>query len=120
MGRYYSGDINGKFWFAVQSSDDASFFGGEETQPNYLEYYFDDTHKEAIDDGIAKCLAELGDRKDKLDAHFKSHPSYTDDELAASLGVSRENLDGVLVWYARLELGEKIPLLSKTGVGTLK
>jgi hypothetical protein len=27
MGRYYSGDIQGKFWFAVQSSDDASAFG---------------------------------------------------------------------------------------------
>jgi len=24
MGRYYSGDIEGKFWFAVQSSTDAS------------------------------------------------------------------------------------------------
>ena len=28
MGRYYSGDIEGKFWFAVQDSDDAEFFGG--------------------------------------------------------------------------------------------
>ena len=27
MGRYYWGDIEGKFWFAVQSSDDASNFG---------------------------------------------------------------------------------------------
>jgi hypothetical protein len=34
MGRYYTGDIEGKFWFAIQSSDDASFFGGsdEDTQ----------------------------------------------------------------------------------------
>ena len=29
MGRYYYGDINGKFWFGVQSSTDASNFGGE-------------------------------------------------------------------------------------------
>jgi len=27
MGRYYYGDIHGKFWVGVQSSDDASFFG---------------------------------------------------------------------------------------------
>ena len=27
MGRYYSGDIKGKFWFAIQSSRDASHFG---------------------------------------------------------------------------------------------
>ena len=29
MGRYYHGDINGKFWFGVQSSVDACNFGGE-------------------------------------------------------------------------------------------
>lgn len=29
MGRYYSGDIAGKFWFACQSSDDAENFGGK-------------------------------------------------------------------------------------------
>lgn len=29
MGRFYSGDIQGKFWFGVQDSDDADFFGVE-------------------------------------------------------------------------------------------
>jgi hypothetical protein len=29
MGRYYYGQISGKFWFGVQSSDDASHFGLE-------------------------------------------------------------------------------------------
>ena len=32
MGRYYYGDIRGKFWFAVQDSDDAAYFG---TKPTY-------------------------------------------------------------------------------------
>ena len=32
MGRYYHGDIEGKFWFGVQSSTDAEFFGVEEMQ----------------------------------------------------------------------------------------
>ena len=32
MGRYYHGDIQGKFWFGVQSSSDASHFGVEPTQ----------------------------------------------------------------------------------------
>ena len=27
MGRYYEGDIDGKFWFGVQSSSDADYFG---------------------------------------------------------------------------------------------
>ena len=36
MGRFYTGDICGKFWFAVQSSNDAEYFGAE---PN-MEYTF--------------------------------------------------------------------------------
>jgi len=32
MGRYYRGDISGKFWFAVQCSLDASHFGEEYTE----------------------------------------------------------------------------------------
>ena len=39
MGRYYDGDIEGKFWFAVQSSDDGEHFGAEEQGNNYIEYY---------------------------------------------------------------------------------
>ena len=38
MGRYYHGDIEGKFWFAVQSSDDGEYFGMRESQ-SYIEYY---------------------------------------------------------------------------------
>lgn len=40
MGRYYSGDINGKFgnW---QDADAADRFGFEGQQPNSLEYYYD-------------------------------------------------------------------------------
>lgn len=29
MGRYYHGDISGKFWFGIQPSDDASQLGGK-------------------------------------------------------------------------------------------
>ncbi len=32
MGRYYGGDIAGKFWFGIQSSDDAKHFGVEPTE----------------------------------------------------------------------------------------
>jgi hypothetical protein len=38
MGRYYDGDIEGKFWFAVQDSNDGEFFGAEETNSNYINY----------------------------------------------------------------------------------
>ena len=36
MGRYYTGDIEGKFWFALQSSNAASRFGGVESEPAYI------------------------------------------------------------------------------------
>ena len=52
MGRYYSGDIDGKFWFALQSSDAADRFGVTGTQPNYLHYYFDDSDLEAVEEEI--------------------------------------------------------------------
>ena len=35
MGRNYFGDIDGKFGFACQSSDDADFFGVTGYQPNH-------------------------------------------------------------------------------------
>ena len=38
MGRYYFGDIKGKFWFGVQSSDDAINLGGRNTD-NLMLYY---------------------------------------------------------------------------------
>ena len=67
MGRYYSGDIEGKFWFAVQDSDDADFFGCEGRPPSVLEYDFEellqiqDIDDEAINaDGLyAWCYEQL-------------------------------------------------------------
>lgn len=53
MGRYYNGDINGKFWFAVQNSDDAEQFGASGSEPNHINYYADDL------DGCKRRLDEL-------------------------------------------------------------
>jgi len=58
MGRYYEGDIDGKFWFAVQSSDDGEFFGAEEQESNWIDYYVDKETFEEID-GIKKCKKAL-------------------------------------------------------------
>jgi len=35
MGRFYDGNIKGKFWFGIQNSDDASYFGVE-----YKQFYY--------------------------------------------------------------------------------
>ena len=60
MGRYYSGDIEGKFWFACQSSDDADNFGVVGTPPNdTLHYNFGEGDKPKVEKGIALCVLQL-------------------------------------------------------------
>ena len=108
MGRYYSGDINGKFWFAAQSSTDASFFGGIESNPSIVQYHFSTDDLDDIKQGIATCKMELGEYKDKLDAFFKEHNSYNDEMLVESLKVDKDKVNELLTWYARLHLGEQI------------
>ena len=108
MGRYYSGDINGKFWFAVQGSDDASFFGGQESEPNYIEYYFSGDDIESVVEGIKKCEQALDTMKEKLDAFFEKATAYNDAELGKIIGKTEKETTELLGWYARLELGEKI------------
>jgi len=109
MGRYYSGDIEGKFWFGVQSSNDASFFGGQESPPNFLEYFFEkDTDYQTVCTGVETCRQELGDYKAQLDTFFDENDAYNDQMLAAKLRVSEKTVGKLLEWYARLELGEKI------------
>ena len=107
MGRYYSGDINGKFWFAVQSSTDADYFGGEHYEPNHITYYFEKDNLPEIEKGILNCISELGEYKKLLDDFFSKAMGYNDNDLI-ELGVPKDKVKNVLEWYARLELGEKI------------
>jgi hypothetical protein len=58
MGRYYDGDIEGKFWFATQDSNDGEFFGAEEQESNCIEYYVDKEEFEEIN-GIKQCKKAL-------------------------------------------------------------
>lgn len=41
MGRYYSGDIEGKFLFGLQDSDAALRFGGTQLVPDMITIHFD-------------------------------------------------------------------------------
>ena len=78
MGRYYGGDIEGKFCFGVQDSGDADFFGVEGFQPHILEYYFEQEDLPKVLEGLVTCRKELEKNPDNEE------------------------------WQARLELGEKI------------
>jgi len=107
MGRYYSGDIQGKFWFAVQSSDDASFFGGKVQEPNHIDYYFETDHIPEIKVGLERCKNALRGYKTKLDKFFKSNEWYND-KMLIEAGFPAGKIKELLEWYARLGLGEKI------------
>ena len=106
MGRYYHGDIEGKFWFAVQSSCDGEYFGMEEQEPSYLPYYSDDL--DLAEKGVAECKEKLRGYLTIIRKFFNSRSSYTDKSLAEALEVSEEKTSHLLAWYARLTLGEKI------------
>ena len=108
MGRYYNGDIEGKFWFAVQSSTDADFFGVVGSEPSYLDYYFSEDNLHDIEEGIAKCEMHLGDWKSKFDQFFEKNNSYNYEMIEEQLGLKEDDARDLLKWYARLDLGTKI------------
>ena len=101
MGRYYHGDIEGKFWFAVQSSDAASRFGGVELEPSYISYYFDEDHLQEIESEINKIENSIDVKK--IDDFFEGKDSYNDEALSEA-GITRKELED----YADLGLGRKI------------
>lgn len=116
MGRYITGDIEHKLWFAVQNSDDADFFGVTGETPNYLEYYYSEEDLPAVRKGISKCHKALGEDKSKLDKFFEENNGYNN-EMLKDAGIDPSKLE----WYARLELGEKIAKqLEETGECTFE
>ncbi len=104
MGRYYSGDIEGKFWFGVQPSDAADRFGKTGQTPAYLEYSYEIDDFPIVMEEIASIEANLGDKKAKMDEFFEGKISYSREQLFAECGITEEDLSE----YADLLLGYKI------------
>jgi hypothetical protein len=103
MGRYYQGDIEGKFWFGLQPSDAASRFGGQEFEPQYIEYYFSEDDLTEVNEEIDRIIAILGDKKKIIEDFFESKMSYQDKDLT-DLGITED----ILREYADLKLGIQI------------
>lgn len=112
MGRYYNGDIEGKFWFGVQSSDDATHFGAIEQEPAYIDYYIDNL--EDVEAGLCEARAELGQDEQRLNAFFDTRDSYNDGMIIKyyketyQIDLTERELYQKLELLARIELGEKI------------
>lgn len=103
MGRYYNGDIEGKFWFGLQPSDAASRFGGEELEPSYITYHFNEDHLKEVEEEIKYIEEKLGDNKKIIDDFFSKKQSYSNQDLE-DINISQAMLRD----YADLELGIKI------------
>ena len=103
MGRYYNGDINGKFWFALQSSEAPSRFGGREHQPEYIEYHFnEEEHLEEVENEIKSIEESLGSKYDVIVEFFKNNNGYNDEMIKPFF--TTEELSN----YADLLLGREI------------
>jgi phosphoenolpyruvate synthase/pyruvate phosphate dikinase len=108
MGRYYNGDIEGKFWFGVQSSTAADQFGSVHMEANYVDYYFDEDNLPDVEKRIEEIEKELGHDKQRLDDFFEGKQSYNDEQIQKALGISAKEVRHILSLYADLELGCKI------------
>ena len=96
MGRYYNGDVNGKFMFAVQGSDAHERFGA--IQSDYINYV-------VYRDSYAEICAELDSIKnnssiEKVDKMFNEKSGYNDD-IKKEFDVSEKDLSE----YADYEVG---------------
>ena len=110
MGRYYRGDIEGKFLFGIQESNDADFFGTK-GYPEDIIYHFGENQLGEIKAGIKTCYQELGIAKEGLDSYFNNNDMINDEKVAKYfLDEYNEKVDvaKALKWYARLRLGEQI------------
>ena len=108
MGRNYFGDIDGRFWVAVQPSDAADRFGVTGVQPEELYYYFDKGNLDDVEEELKVIKNQLGNYRTKMKEFFKIRGSYSDEDLANYLGISRHKVESLLKDYADYELGMKI------------
>ena len=103
MGRYYSGNIEGKFWFAVQSSSAADRFGVTGVEPNHINYNFQEEDLEAVETEIKNIEENLGDKLGVIDKFFEEKNGYND-QMLQEAGITK----GELSDYADLGLGRQI------------
>jgi|TARA_R110000823_G_scaffold76671_2_gene175184 hypothetical protein len=110
MGRNYFGDIDGKFGFACQSSDDADFFGVTGYQPNILNYEFEKDDLDKVNEGIKKCKEEslMIKHLDKYNEITKDKNYINHGTTSSQLGIDDNTFNDFLKLNARLHLGLQI------------
>ena len=104
MGRYYYGDIEGKFWVAIQSSTVAGDrFGCVETHPEVIEYYAEEDNLPTINEELKAIEDKMKEQMAKYDEFFADSRGYNETILAEA------GLDPELVQdYADYKFGVKL------------
>jgi hypothetical protein len=114
MGRYYEGDIEGKFWFAVQSSNAPARFGGNEYEPNYISYYFGEEQLEEVEEELDRIHKNMMGNIERLNDFFAQTNGYNKEMIIDwykkeyKETICDEEVRDMLVEYADYELGQKI------------
>ena len=114
MGRYFEGDIAGKFWFAVQSSNAPARFGGNEFEPSYINYYFGEEDLPLVKAELKRIEEILGEDLKRLQDFFDQTNGYNTEMIIDwykkeyKETINKEEVKDMLVEYADYELGGRI------------
>lgn len=82
MGRYYSGDIDGKFAFGIQSSDAADRFGVIGQPPEYLQYNYSKDDLKTLQEELKNIEDAFGAHKSALKIYFDLYKTQDDAPLS--------------------------------------
>jgi hypothetical protein len=103
MGRYYSGDIEGKFMFAIQGSNAPTRFGAYETETGYVDYCIDFKEYKFVKEELDRIKTNNFDQFQKLEKLWENERGYNDDTLK-KYGVTKHDLSE----WADYQLGKQI------------
>lgn len=85
MGRYYNGDIEGKFVVGTQNSNAADRFGVIGQQPAQLYYYFDRDSISDIENELHHIQSSLGSNFTKIKRFFLTRSLWNEEALVEYL-----------------------------------
>jgi len=112
MGRYYNGDIEGKFWFAVQPSNAPERFGATEFEPTHINYYLDDLDE--VQRELNDIHKNMQGNIEKLDDFFAQTNGYNTQMIIdwykkeCNETITEGKVGEMLGEYADYELGKQI------------
>lgn len=111
MGRYYSGDINGKFSFGIHSNA-ADRFGVIGKPPDCLEYYFDKDNLEELEKELKNIENNFDEYKHALKIYFDLYKTEDNAPLSFYSYLKENNLPELsseqYLEYYDYVLGKKI------------